>query len=221
MRTSAPRQTGFTLVEIAIVLVIIGLLLGGILKGQEMIVQAKIKNTISDFNGLLVAYNGYVDRYRKLPGDDLDAATRWGAGAATPGNGDSVVSGAYNAPANPLPAAPGESLLFWQHLRLAGFVPGSGLPQPQNAHNGIVGVQTGNGAGAVALGGFSGLIICSSQVPDKVAIAVDNQSDDGVASTGQVRAALQPAPAGAFPTTAPSPYSEVSGTNIYLLCRTV
>ena len=44
-------QSGFTLVEIAIVLVIIGLLLGGILKGQEMITQAKIKNLINEFNG--------------------------------------------------------------------------------------------------------------------------------------------------------------------------
>ena len=46
------QQSGFTLVEIAIVLVIIGLLLGGILKGQEMITQAKIKNIINDFNGI-------------------------------------------------------------------------------------------------------------------------------------------------------------------------
>src|SRR5256712_1845394 len=46
------RQQGFTLVEIAIVLVIIGLLLGGILKGQEMITQAKIKNVIADFSGI-------------------------------------------------------------------------------------------------------------------------------------------------------------------------
>ena len=48
------RQRGFTLVEIAIVLVIIGLLLGGILKGQEMITQARIKNIINDFNGVTV-----------------------------------------------------------------------------------------------------------------------------------------------------------------------
>jgi len=53
------KQAGFTLVEIAIVLVIIGLLLGGILKGQEMITQAKIKNLISDFSGVSVA-NGRV-----------------------------------------------------------------------------------------------------------------------------------------------------------------
>ena len=61
------RTRGFTLVEIAIVLVIIGLLLGGILKGQEMITQAKIKNSIADFSGISAAYYGYQyhgDYYR-------------------------------------------------------------------------------------------------------------------------------------------------------------
>jgi prepilin-type N-terminal cleavage/methylation domain-containing protein len=87
-------QKGFTLVEIAIVLVIIGLLLGGILKGQEMITQAKIKNVVADFSGISAAYYGYQDRYRAIPGDDPNAGTRWsGAGA---GNGDGVVGGTYN-----------------------------------------------------------------------------------------------------------------------------
>ena len=67
---------GFTLVEIAIVLVIIGLLLGGILKGQEMITQAKAKNVIADFSGISTAYHSYQDRYRATPGDDNGAATR-------------------------------------------------------------------------------------------------------------------------------------------------
>src|SRR5665647_3444069 len=71
------RQSGFTLVEIAIVLVIIGLLLGGILKGQEMITQAKIKNVINDMNGITAAFNSYQDRYKALPGDDLNASSRW------------------------------------------------------------------------------------------------------------------------------------------------
>ncbi len=76
MKTHA-RQSGFTLVEIAIVLVIIGLLLGGILKGQEMITQARIKNVTNDFNGTTAAYFSYQDRYKAVPGDDGNAATRW------------------------------------------------------------------------------------------------------------------------------------------------
>src|SRR5438094_8822899 len=90
-------QTGFTLVEIAIVLVIIGLLLGGILKGQEMITQAKIKNVINDFNGIAVAVTSYQDRYRALPGDDANATTRWTTQAPGKGNGDGVILGFYNA----------------------------------------------------------------------------------------------------------------------------
>ena len=50
-------QSGFTLVEIAIVLVIIGLLLGGVLKGQEMIENARIKSIVNDMNGVSAAYN--------------------------------------------------------------------------------------------------------------------------------------------------------------------
>src|SRR3954467_12611219 len=95
-------QKGFTLVEIAIVLVIIGLLLGGILKGQEMITQAKIKNVMADFSGISAAYHGYQDRYRMIPGDDNTAGARWTpADTATPkaidGDGNGQVAGAYAA----------------------------------------------------------------------------------------------------------------------------
>jgi prepilin-type N-terminal cleavage/methylation domain-containing protein len=97
----ANSQRGFTLVEIAIVLVIIGLLLGGILKGQEMITQAKIKNIVADFSGVSAAYYGYQDRYRAIPGDDPNAGTRWGA---TPGGGNGQVGGKYNSQTATKPA---------------------------------------------------------------------------------------------------------------------
>ena len=78
-------QRGFTLVEIAIVLVIIGLLLGGVLKGQEMITQARIKNVMNDLNGVSSAFFAYQDRYKQIPGDDNGAVGRWpNAASATP-----------------------------------------------------------------------------------------------------------------------------------------
>lgn len=221
-------QRGFTLVEIAIVLVIIGLLLGGILKGQEMITQAKIKNVIADFSGISAAYHGYQDRYRAIPGDDPNANTRWAvAPAATQGDGNGVVAGTYNN-AGATCAAGVEACSWWDHLRRAGFVSGTGVTQPFNALSGIIGVQTGDGAAApgptllnIAGGsGFFGLIICSTNLPDKIAIAIDTQMDDGSSNTGTVRALLQNAPnpnIGAAQV-ATAAYAE-TGTNTYVLCR--
>jgi len=212
-------QKGFTLVEIAIVLVIIGLLLGGILKGQEMITQAKTKNIIADFSGVAAAFHGYQDRYRAIPGDDA-AATRWTGTTAGTGNG--ILAGTYNAAtAAPEP----ESRLFWHHLRLSGFIAGAGPNQPNNAAAGIVGAQTGDGAGASAFAAFNGLILCSSNLPDKMAIAVDSQMDDGNAITGTLRAQKHGATDGISPATVATAladaYAETSAPTIYTVCRTM
>ena len=226
IESSSATEGGFTLVEIAIVLVIIGLLLGGVLKGQEMITQAKIKNVINDFNGVTVAVTSYQDRYRALPGDDQNATTRWTTQAPASGNGDGSVLGAYNANdtsgTGGAPAAAAESNLFWQHLRIAGFVPGltvgtgSGTPPP-NAAGGLIGVESGV-VGTSGLG-FTGTIICFSNLPEKIASAVDAQMDDSQPASGQVRAQLQstanPATLSASNVTA---YVE-TGVNQYLLCK--
>ena len=217
-------QKGFTLVEIAIVLVIIGLLLGGILKGQEMITQAKIKNAIADFSGVSAAYFGYQDRYRATPGDDA-GATRWTGGI--PGNGDRILTGPYNEPPATCTTAV-ESCNWWDHLRRSGFVAGAGPLQPNNAFAGLIGVQTGNAAAApvavlvnaAAGGGFTNLILCSSNLPDKVAIALDVQMDDGILSAGAVRGQINATANPAIDLLAPAAtvYQE-TGTNIYTLCR--
>jgi len=207
---------GFTLVELAIVLVIIALVLGGVLKGQEMIIQSKIKNVISDFSGISAAYYGYQDRYRAIPGDDPNAATRWSG--ATAGSGNSQVAGKYNSQ-----TATDESRLWWDHLRRAGFVAGAGTQQPFNAVTGLLGVQTGDAGGTVgpALGGFVSLIVCSANLPDKIAIAVDTQMDDGVPSTGTVRGILHTGGPNPDITNAVSSAFAETGANVYTLRRSV
>lgn len=215
-------QKGFTLVEIAIVLVIIGLLLGGILKGQEMITQAKIKNVIADITGVSAAMYGYQDRYRALPGDDK-GATRWAGGPAVPATaGNGVIEGKYNSTTDT-----DESRLFWDHLRRAGFVGGAGLEQPFNAVSGKMGVQTGDGAGgAVGVLGiagntqhFTGLMLCTANLPDKIAISVDAQMDDGKGNAGTVRGMKQAAPNPALPANTPAEDYQEDGVSTYVVCR--
>jgi prepilin-type N-terminal cleavage/methylation domain-containing protein len=226
-------QTGFTLVEIAIVLVIIGLLLGGILKGQEMITQARIKNVVNDFNGITAAYFSYMDRYKAVPGDDVNAATRWPGGGGVPaalnGASDGQISGLYGVSSPPTLAqanvdnTQGESWNFWWHLRLSGFVAGAtsgqaAYSQPTNAVGGIVGVQTN------AMSVLTGVVMCSANVPDKVASAVDTQVDDQRSNTGQMMAytmgATDTADTNITAATAATNYVETGSTQ-YVICKKI
>jgi len=113
------RQQGFTLIEIAIVLVIIGLLLGGVLKGQELITGARVRNLISTQDGFKSAYFGFLDRYRALPGDYTAATTNiTGISTAACNGGNGNGNGRIETTNN-------ESTLVWEHLSKAGFINGT------------------------------------------------------------------------------------------------
>jgi len=192
-------QSGFTLIEIAIVLVIIGLLLGGIVKGQELINSAKVKNLAGDFRAIPLLIYSYQDKYRALPGDDAAAATHLsGATAATTpaaSQGNGVINGNWNS-ATPTD----ETYLVWQHLRLANLTTGSTTPGasdylPGNALGGVLGLQSGtslaasspikDGAGNPLRGIY---LICSSGVAGKYVKQLDEQLDDGNTASGAMLA---------------------------------
>jgi prepilin-type N-terminal cleavage/methylation domain-containing protein len=191
------KQMGFTLVEIAIVLVIIGLLLGGVLKGQELINSAKVKNFANDFRNIPLFIYGYQDKFKALPGDDLAATTR-GFGTTTNGNGNGVINGNWNTV-----TATDESWIFWQHARLANLASGptswaaaaaSDPYVPKNADGGRIGIEAGNAAfigniaGPPAIQGLNGsYVICSDAILGKFAKQLDTTMDDGNTQTGSMR----------------------------------
>lgn len=183
-------QRGFTLVEIAIVLVIVGLLLGAILKGQELIENSRVKNAVNEVNGIKAAYNGYLDRYKRLPGDDGPLATLTGRG----GNWTAVTAAGNNNGVLAVTAAQtfnggGENAAFFQHLRAAGYLTGpvntvGAAALPRNAFGGLTGIVN-----AAVLGyAQPAPMVCQGSVPGKAAAALDTQTDDGNPSTGNVRA---------------------------------
>lgn len=180
------KQTGFTLIELAIVLVIIGLLLGGVLRGQELINSARVKNLTREFQNVQVYVYGYQDRFRALPGDDATAVTHVGASAN--GNGNGQIAGQWNSA-----AANDESVLFWEGVRLAGFAPGptnqaDAAFQPRNYNGGRIGIQS-IAAGFNKINGMTGAFaICSDGILGRDAVQIDITLDDGETSTGAVRA---------------------------------
>lgn len=186
------RNTGFTLVEIAIVLVIIGLLLGGVLKGQELINSAKVKNLSQDFRTIPLFIYGYQDKFRALPGDDLRARTHVcpasAATCTTNGNGNGRIDGSWD---DTVSATPSEASMFWQQVRLANLAGGSTVTTdpnylPLNADGGRIGVQ-GGGAGA-PLGVPGSHVVCSSGISGKYIVQLDTALDDGDPGTGSMRA---------------------------------
>jgi prepilin-type N-terminal cleavage/methylation domain-containing protein len=200
------NQSGFTLIEIAIVLVIIGLLLGGVLKGQELINSARVKNMATDFRNIPVYIYGYQDKFHALPGDDKDPVTHLGAPVTlvTPTAGQTLGNGLIEGPWLPT-AVTDETLLFWQHIRVAGLATGSTtLPTaaagisaflPSNSAGGVIGIQSGtniaskapitDSSGAAIRGSY---IICSDGILGKFVKQLDTQMDDGKTDSGSMMA---------------------------------
>jgi len=209
------NQSGFTLIEIAIVLVIIGLLLGGVLKGQELINSAKVKNLATDFKNIPIYIYGYQDKYKALPGDDANAVAHLGTTAKQgpiPPAGNGIINGPWTWTSPAVAVQTDESYLFWQHIRLAGFGPGStdttqpSSYLPTNAVGGPIGVTNSltvanggnnpippNPTATPPIPGLVGTyIVCSGSIPFKFAKQLDVTLDDGNTATGSLQVTLTP-----------------------------
>lgn len=212
------QQRGFTLVEIAIVLVVIGLLLGAILKGQELIENSRVKNAVNEVNGIKAAHNAYLDRFKRLPGDDGPLATltarggNW-TGVTAAGNNNGVIA----ITAGQTFTAGGEAGAYFQHLRASGYLTGdhtaAGVAAlPRNAFGGLTGVTN-----AAVLGyAQATLMVCQGSVPGKAAAAIDTQVDDGRPNSGNVRATQ--GPNNTAPGAVAAAYSEAQ---TYTVCSTL
>ena len=181
------RQKGYTLIELALIVIVAGLVVGAVHAGRELVAQARAQSLAGQFNSVRHAMQAYQDRFHALPGDDRLAPERLPGArvAATSGNG--VIDGAWNATA---PTA--EAVIFWEHLRLAGLAPpleesGSGDPRPLHLAGGPLGVSSATPAQRQVAGLGGSFQLCAGAVPGRLALAVDRLLDDGDTSAGSVR----------------------------------
>ena len=170
MKPNRKSEAGFTLVEIAIVMVIIGLLIGGVLKGQAMIENAKVKRVVKQADELRAAVMTFFDKYGVLPGDENLAAIPSG-GADNEGNGNGQITGA-------------EVFEVYNDLGLAGLISGS--------YNGTTNLPSHAFGGAVRLQwldpgpGAARHYFRFDNLPAEVCLEIDTKHDDSVWNTGSV-----------------------------------
>lgn len=215
-------QEGFTLVELAIVLVIIGLIVGGVIGAQTLINNARVNNMEASIKGYLAAVASYSGTYGSLPGDDTNAANRFpaapftvtsmAAGATAP---DGLVTGAaaFGAPGATVPNN-NEQQLVWHHLRAARLIDNDAVSWGQPAgpfSGGFYGFQSN-------VLGNPGLNVCVSAVPQAQAAQYDQQYDDGNPATGNVRALLA---AGGRPALAAAAVASANynAAGTYVVCK--
>jgi hypothetical protein len=184
-------------------LIIIGLMISGILKAEELINNSKMKSLEKDFQTIPQLIYAYQDKFHALPGDDAHLINHLGtaaiactpalAGKCATGNG--VIDGAWNDT-----TIASESFVLWQHIRLAGLGGSSANANPSgsyfytNSFGGIFGLQSNSGFTTItknSAGMFSHMtgnfIICATGIAGEYAEQLDIAMDDGNPDTGYMR----------------------------------
>ena len=211
-------KRGFSLVELSIVLVILGLLVGGILAGQSLIRASELRSISSDFTRYGTAMYAFRDKYFALPGDFVGATNFWGTASGGCPSGARTGTQTCNGNSNGAISQP-EGILFWQHLANAGLVEGSyagygtaaagtTVPRakisgayvsfPYDASGGMEMLNASSSTTYTPTYGKNGTISgsgdscygCGGVIKHEEAWNVDTKMDDGLANRGKLRAEL-------------------------------
>ena len=193
-----PLKSGFGVIEIAIAIIILGMVYVFTLQGLTLISSMRAFVLAQQIGQYRSAMQTYLNEYRALPGDDPGAVGRWprpealfdiGKGLISMA-GDGKINGLFDDPANPL----GEQYVAWRDLRYAGYVTGDNTLVGQSARpETIRDITYGFAEDNLGLQ----QVLCLTRVPGEDAALLDKRLDDGVISTGKLRGTSKWDPVGA------------------------
>lgn len=224
-------QAGFTLVELSIVLVIIGLIVGGVLVGQDMIKAAEIRATVSQLEKYNIAVNTFRAKFGGIPGD-LSRADVFVDATATNGDGDGLiestcVAGPPFACSTVFTTLDGEVSNFWNHLSLANMIDGlydggttvaTALPATKLGR-GHISVYEMNGLHYYHIGVLTTFNTPAGALTAEEAFGIDQKMDDGTPDAGQTQA-VNGYPSGGPPVDFTAPAATCATGGNYVLTGT-
>lgn len=205
-------RQGFTLVELAIVITIIGLLIGGVLKGQELLENSRMTATANNVKSFEAALTTFRDIYKSLPGDSANATNFiqgcTAANNCVVGNGNGMINGTTTEWYNGFGGA--ENFQAWKHMALAGLITGvdttlvqpasfqAGRHEPPVPLGGMFYIKSFTSAGTSIDYSLQGIILLATtdatggntnpytSYTSSTAMKMDMKMDDGIAATGDL-----------------------------------